>query len=652
MGYSVDHTVWIALADGTRLAAKIWWPDGEGPWPAVLEYLPYRRGDQTAARDDSTYPHYAEAGIVGVRVDSRGNGDSDGLMDDEYSPTELSDAAEVIAWIAAQKWSNGAVGMMGISWGGFNALQVAALRPPALKAVISIASTVDRYNDDIHYKGGALLSANVYWAGVMLSFSSRPPDPDIVGNSWADLWRARLEAQPMLLQTWLGHQHRDDYWKHGSICEDWSAIQCPVFAIAGWADGYSNAPAALLGDLTAPCWAMTGPWVHKYPHFAWPKPRADFVGLSVQWWHHWLSDEDRGIEAWPKHRAYRLEGLRPMPLRTVDNGTWIDTSSGQTEQLSLNLGTGGVLGGAETAHVTISTPQHCGTTGGEFFTSAPDAYLPQDQRMDDGLSECWETGVLMEPMDISGRATVNARVAIDQSQGNLIARLCDVHPDGTSTWIARGVVNLCHRDGNAMPKAMVPGDATKVAVVLDECCYRVRAGHRLRLAVSTTYWPIILPSAAPVTATLSAAILDLPLITDAPVIEMPPPADPDPMPSYGQIEPGQTRRWVEHDLQAGRVRYNIHEDTGLSENPHTGLLFQDTREETWEIDPADPVGCQGVLKFETVRARGAWHTRTEANVRFVCAAAQYEVEADLRAFVDGEELVARSWTFSVPRNLL
>ena len=134
MGHSVDRTHWIVLKDGIRLAATIWWPEGDGPWPTVLEYLPYRRGDQTAARDDSTYPHYAEAGIVGVRVDSRGNGDSDGFMDDEYSPTELSDACEVIAWIAAQDWSNGAVGMMGISWGGFNALQVAALRPPALKA--------------------------------------------------------------------------------------------------------------------------------------------------------------------------------------------------------------------------------------------------------------------------------------------------------------------------------------------------------------------------------------------------------------------------------------------------------------------------------------------------------------------------------------
>ncbi len=118
---------------------------------------------------------------------------------------------------------------MGISWGGFNALQVAALRPPALKAVISIASTADRYTDDIHYKGGCLMSANVYWAGTMLSYASRPPDPEVLGNSWRETWLARLESLPFPLETWLAHQRRDDYWAHGSICEDWGAIRCPIW---------------------------------------------------------------------------------------------------------------------------------------------------------------------------------------------------------------------------------------------------------------------------------------------------------------------------------------------------------------------------------------------------------------------------------------
>ncbi len=311
MGFTVEETVWITLTDGTRLAARVWMPEGQGGFPTVLEFLPYRRRDGTCQRDESTYPAFAEAGIAGIRVDSRGNGDSDGLFDDEYSPQELADACEVIAWIAAQGWSNGSVGMMGISWGGFNALQVAAMRPPALKAVISLSSTADRYNDDIHYKGGCQLSANVYWAGTMLSYASRPPDPEVLGNSWREVWLERLQAEPFLLEVWLRHQRRDAYWQHGSICEDWSAIEVPVFIIAGWADGYRNAPATVAANSTALVKAMTGPWIHKYPHFAWPRPRADFLRMAIAWWKRWLMGEPTGVEDWPAYRAYMSEAPRP-----------------------------------------------------------------------------------------------------------------------------------------------------------------------------------------------------------------------------------------------------------------------------------------------------------------------------------------------------
>ncbi|MEM7424035.1 MAG: CocE/NonD family hydrolase, partial [Pseudomonadota bacterium] len=495
MKSSTSDTHWITLPDGTRLAATLWMPDGDGPFPAVLEYLPYRRRDGTAVRDDATYPGFAAAGIAGVRVDSRGQGDSEGTFDDEYSQTELQDCCDVIAWIASQQWSNGAVGMMGISWGGFNGLQVAALRPPALKAVISIASTSDRYGDDIHYKGGSLLSANVSWATTMLSYTSRPPDPMVVGNRWADIWRDRLENMPFLLETWLQHPHRDAYWRHGSICEDWDAIECPVWVIAGWADGYRNTPAAIARHLGAPVKAMTGPWVHKYPHFAWPRPRADFIGMATRWWRQWLCDEDHAVEGWADHMIYKIEAARPADWRSDDPGCWVGQPRRATvETLKLTLGSDGILPGDLREPVTIETPQHCGTRAGEYFTLAPDADMPGDQGPDDALSACWQTAASADPIDISGRPTLDLRVAVDRAQGNLIARLCDVHPDGTSTLISRGVLNLCHRTGHETPAPVTPGEEMDVSIALDETAYRVRPGHCLRLAISTAYWPLVVPS--------------------------------------------------------------------------------------------------------------------------------------------------------------
>jgi predicted acyl esterase len=184
----------IPLGDGTELAARIWLPvDAERhPVPAILEYLPYRKRDGTNERDALTHPWLAGHGYAGVRVDIRGTGDSSGLIFDEYAKQEHDDALEVIAWLARQPWCSGAVGMMGISWGGFNALQVAALRPPALRAIVSLCSTDDRYRDDVHRMGGALLADGLGWASFFFRTVCRPPDhwsASVGGRCGASGWR-------------------------------------------------------------------------------------------------------------------------------------------------------------------------------------------------------------------------------------------------------------------------------------------------------------------------------------------------------------------------------------------------------------------------------------------------------------------------------
>src|SRR5690625_4849778 len=233
--YSVRRieNIFIPMSDGAQLAARVWMPtDAERhPLPAILEYIPYRKRDLTRARDTMNHAYIAGHGYVCVRVDMRGSGDSDGVLIDEYTRQERDDAVEVIAWLAAQPWCDGSVGMMGISWGGFNSLQVAAERPPALKAIISACSTDDLYADNMHYMGGCLLGDNLSEATVMFAFNSLPPDPAIVGDRWRDMWRERLEGSGLWLDTWLAHQRRDDYWRFGSVCEDYDAIRCPVMAV-------------------------------------------------------------------------------------------------------------------------------------------------------------------------------------------------------------------------------------------------------------------------------------------------------------------------------------------------------------------------------------------------------------------------------------
>ncbi|HKJ87155.1 MAG TPA: CocE/NonD family hydrolase, partial [Gammaproteobacteria bacterium] len=280
------ENVWIPMSDGAHLAARIWMPEDAEvhPVPAILEYIPYRKRDMTRYRDDQNHPYFAGHGYVSVRVDLRGSGDSDGVLEDEYLQQELDDGVEVIRWLAQQPWCDGNVGMIGISWGGFNGLQMAALRPPELKAVITVCSTDDRYADDVHHMGGCLLGDNLSWASVMFAYNSCPPDPAIVGDRWRGMWFRRLEGSGLWLEKWLRHQHRDDYWKHGSICENYAEVQCPVFAVSGWADGYSNAVFRMLANLNVPRKGLIGPWSHKYPHLGKPGPAIGFLQEALRWW--------------------------------------------------------------------------------------------------------------------------------------------------------------------------------------------------------------------------------------------------------------------------------------------------------------------------------------------------------------------------------
>src|SRR5689334_23358442 len=307
----VDHT-WIPLAGGTRLAARLWLPDSEEPVPAILEYLPYRKGDAFAARDNRHHAYFAEHGYAGVRVDIRGSGDSDGLLEDEYLPIEQDDALEVIAWLADQPWCSGSVGMIGISWGGFNGLQVAARRPPALKAVVSMCSTDDRYADDVHYVGGCVLGTDMLpWAATMLTLCAMPPDPAAVGEGWRATWLERLDRAVPMVGAWLAHQRRDAYWKHGSVCEDYGAIMAPVLAVGGWADGYANAVPRLLEGLPGPCRGLIGPWSHMFPQDGEPGPTIGFLQECLRWFDQHLKGIDTGTMDEPKLLVWMQDVVPP-----------------------------------------------------------------------------------------------------------------------------------------------------------------------------------------------------------------------------------------------------------------------------------------------------------------------------------------------------
>jgi putative CocE/NonD family hydrolase len=665
----VDH-VWVPLADGTRLAAKLWLPVGAGPVPAVLCYLPYRKNDGVAVGDDQEMSYTAGHGYAGVRIDIRGTGDSDGIIEDEYSEREQLDGVETIAWIAGQHWCDGAVGMTGYSWGGFSSLQLAARRPLALKAVMSFYASDDRYADDVHYRGGCVLAMDMlHWATCMLGFNAMPPDPRFVGDGWRDQWLDRLERTPPFVEAWLSHQRRDDYWKHGSACEEYAAIECPVYAIGGWTDGYTDAVVRLLEHLSVPRKGLIGPWGHNDPVRGVPGPSIGILQEQVRWWDRWLKGIDNGIMDGPMLTAWLQDWVEPAarlelrPGRWVGEGSW---PSPATEHRELRLGAGTldpVRGGSHPDRAGQVRPLHirglqvCGIDSGAWCADGHSDDLPADQRAEDGRSLCFDSEPLDADLEILGKPEAVLELSADRPQALVCVRLCDVAPDGASLLVTRGILNLSHRESHEHPEPLEPGRRFTVRIPLDTIAHRFRAGHRLRAAVSPTYWPWAWPSPEPVTLSLfagGAARLVLPVRPPRPEdeqIAFPDPEEPPPYPTK-PLREDTGRRVVSTDLATGRTDLRFDWDMGgrvLLEPTGTALEFSSTA--TYSIVEGEPLSARVEVDNGVALARDEeWDTSARARGTMTSTATHYLLTSELEAFERGTRVFVKSWTFEIPRD--
>ena len=635
----------IVMPDGCRLSARVWMPKGadRAPVPAILEYLPYRKRDGTAARDALTHPYFAGHGYACLRVDMRGNGDSEGVMLDEYSEQELQDACDVIAWIRKQSWCSGKAGMMGISWGGFNALQVAAMRPPGLDAIVTLCSTDDRYADDIHFKGGALLNENLGWGGTMLSFSSRPPDPMIVGEKWQDMWLERLESQPFWPAVWLAHQTRSDYWKRGSVCQDFSRIKAATLAIGGWGDAYKNAVARLVQGIQAPVKGIIGPWIHKYPHFAVPHPQIGFLQEALRWWDRWLKGLDTGVENDPAMRIYIMDSVPPKAWHDERPGRWIGEENWPSPRVELQKmhfsSEGGLKNGLAEFVRNISSPADCGAAGGEYCAIWLGPEMPGDQRFDDAHSACFDSAALDRAVDITGGVLVQLSLSCDKPKGQIAIRLCDLDETGASARMTYGVLNLCHRESHEFPQAMVPGERIDIQIRLDDIAWRVPPGHRLRVAISTAYWPMIWPAPETAEITLFSGSLTLPVLSAGEAAEASfEPVEGAPAWRIETLRPPANGRRIEHDIVSGATTLFVEDDFGTRRDLDHGLEIGGAAREKWRIHADDPLSASGETEWQQTLRRGDWEVRTEARTSMRSDAQFFFLTGSVKAWL-GENLV-------------
>jgi putative CocE/NonD family hydrolase len=657
--------VWIEMPDGVRLAARVWLPEGAEatPVPAVLEYIPYRRRDLTAHRDSIMHPYVAGHGYACVRVDLRGSGDSDGVLTDEYLPQELDDGAAVLRWLAAQPWCDGRVGMIGISWGGFNGLQIAARHPPELHAVITLCSTDDRYADDVHHMGGCLLGDNLSWASAMFAYNSLPPDPAVVGERWREMWRERLRGSGLWLSTWLRHQRRDAYWRHGSVCEDYGAIRCPVYAVSGWSDGYSNAVFRLLANLQVPRKGLVGPWSHKYPHLGVPGPAIGFLQECVCWWDRWLKGVENDVMEGPMLRAWMQDSVPPTTYYQERPGHWVGEPAWPSPHIEPRrhaLARDRILAPGESSEkqaLTIQSPLSVGLFAGKWCSYAAGPDLAHDQRQEDGGALTFDSDPLEAELQILGAPVVELALAADRPVAMVAVRLSDVAPDDKATRVTYGLLNLTHRESSEQPTPLEPGRPYPLRIQLNEVAQIFPAGHRLRLSVSTSYWPLAWPPPEPVRLTLHLSQCAVELPVRAPREEdarIPPLAEPEgasPV-EITALEPPHYNWRVIRDLARDESVLEVIKDEGV-------VRFEDIDLEltnrTWEryssqADAFDSI--RGEVYAERSLRRAGWSVRTVTRTVLTSTPAEFHLQADLDAWEGDKRVHAQSWDETIPRDLV
>ncbi|TFH85764.1 CocE/NonD family hydrolase [Billgrantia azerbaijanica] len=667
----MEEETWIPLPDGTRLGARIWRPvDAERrPVPAILEYLPYRKRDLTAERDVQMHPYWAGHGYAGVRVDIRGTGESDGVLTDEYLPQELDDGLAVLDWLEAQSWCTGEVGMVGISWGGFNGLQIAALRPPQLKAVITLCFTDDRYADDIHHMGGCLLADNLSWASTMFDGNACPPDPELVGSRWREMWLERLDGSGLWLAQWLAHQRRDDYWKHGSVCEDYARIQCPVYAVSGWADGYCNAVFRVLAGLSVPRKGLVGPWAHKYPHLGEPGPAIGFLQEALRWWDQWLKGRDTGIMEEPMLRLWMQESVPPSARYAERPGRWVaepEWPSPNIETAAFRLTAGhdllsqaaGEGDGEAEATLDIRSPLSVGLYAGKWcsYNAPPD--LPHDQRDEDGGALIFQSARLEAPLEICGAPEVELVLAADQPVAMVALRLIDIAADDKATRVSYGLLNLTHRDSDEHPEPLEPGRRYRVRIALKHIAQQFPAGHAIRLALSTSYWPLAWPAPRPVRLTLwpGESRLVLPVRAPRPDEEarLPPFAEPEGAPPLAKtlLQPSQETWRVIRDLANDETLLEVVHDEGCYRLDDIDLTIAAKVTERYRYAYGSYDSVSGWTEWQRTFQRGDWAVHTLTRTRLTSDPESFRIRATLDAWEGDTRIYARTWDETIPRDLV
>jgi putative CocE/NonD family hydrolase len=656
--HAADHGVRlvktsIPMPDGVQLAATLYMPADLEPGqrvPALLEYLPYRKDDDDAVSDYGHHAYFARHGYVGVRVDIRGFGNSGGVQPSrEYSAQEQQDGEQVIAWLARQRWSNGKVGMLGISWGGFNSIQLAMRRPPALKAILAVAATEKLFTEDVHYMDG-IMHADEFEVAMDLD-QGRSGAPTFPIDE--DTLAKRMDATPWSLD-YFRHQRDGAFWRApiGRL-ED---IRIPCFLIAGLQDGYRNSVVRMLERVPAPVHVWVGPWNHDFPNESIYGPRVEWRDQAVRWFDHWLKGIDNGVERDARVVFYQQHGHPPGAEPQDVPGEWRAESWPPTglKPVSWYLAPNHELAPAPAA-AAIDHLRYVPSAGVEagFWWGE----LLGDQRPVDAYSLTYDSAPLDDTVTMLGRAHVRLLASADAPLADWFVRLEDVAEDGRVTAITGAGLNGAQRMSTDRPEPLEPGREYPLDIDLYLSSWVWTPGHRIRLAVSNAQWPMLWPTPYPMTTSLRVGGLDGSALT-LPIVpavgRSPPPfAPPEPVEQPPGISTTGDYAWpgtwhLERDETSGRSTVTW---SGAAALQFPWGSFDHHEQLVYHVDDADPADAAVEGDGESVETLPDRVLTYRGHLRLTSDATTFHYAYTRELLRDGSVIRTRRWHEDIPRDL-
>ena len=650
----------ITMSDGIRLAADIYWPAGadkKDRYPILLEYLPYRK-DESRARNYSLYSYFLEHDYLVVRVDMRGTGNSEGItIPYEYSDIELDDGEEVINWLSQQEWSTGSVGMFGISWGGFNSIQMAMRNPPALKAFVSLMATEYLYQEDVHYMDG-IMHTDSWMMGNDL-YNVLPGAPDFkMDEEWV---KNRFNVKPSVY-TYMRQQRDGAFWDRASAKNQYEKIRIPGYHIGGWYDGYRNSLPRMLENVEAPVKAMIGPWDHYFPNIAWPKPQIEWREEAVRWFDQWLKGEDTGILEEPDFLVYVRNYYPPDP--TIDRipGHWrwedkwpIDRIENHTWYAHMDHSLSNEP--SENAIHSMVYKPSMGLEGGGRTMWWGD--VTPDQRPMDEFSLVYDSETLDAPLEILGRPIAKLHVSASAARANWVVRISDVAPDGQVTQVAGAAFNGTHRISAREPSDIVPGDEFDLNIDLHFTSWVFPKDHRIRIAISNAQWPMLWPTPMQMTSMLTiggknGARIELPVVP--PGEEYTPnlkePSASPILSGYETLDSGGSGGYaaiysIQHDPETGGA-FGVASSTGATQSPWGIERFEEEIEH--RTSDENPAYTSVIGRYKITEELKDRTLDFEQNVEFRSDPENFYLNFHRWVSINGELYKEKVWQEVIPRD--